>query len=1253
MTEIIINIIEQPKPIKFTNKEENITLNYNFVIDLLNNDAVKINKKHIEFIGYLNQENSYQLIKVETPDIHIKKAKKLEFLIKLFQREKIDPSIEEIINKSNNIGSSIDMEISELKQQNFDMCKNSSNNLSLNLNESSSNNLSLESLNNSNNKKNKNKNVNKNNANIDIFVLTSNPLYSKKENVELRSINDFVFITNSVCQVVSNSKLYITSQFLTLTENNLIYAITKKPKILHLICKSTYQKISPYSVELLFEKEDLDVACITQSILAKKLSLYADDIKDITLFISTPLAQDVFNMFTVDQKFNFKDIIIQPTTVANIKYIAEFNRKLYINLLEKQPLYVAFKNAKCIKVENYQFCCCYHTHDLSCTFRKNLWNEIFKKNEEEDEILNSIQLGENKEKKNNKESKDKHNSDLNILLPHFYHLRYKCNCSNKYSNGIYNFCYHEKNKCYNNIYNNAYKKENNLCCCKKLIKNLKHNLDDFFQIQIRSSGHKNAIFEENIYDEYNKPVIIYRDLIANYEKMKFLVGWNKIFFNIFEIVALKSEAKEKIYNFYGKQYDPTEIDNIISILKEFMKERVSYLKDNDNYKKDFKDELFNQDLSLIKNDIDTEPKINKLSAKNNNKNKDILKFSKLSSSTNVYTQKSATQLHFYFNSTPSYKVLSQENYDLDINSNQIYIINALKFTNWKKFIDSNNDFSKAIIIIFNLTKIKNENFVYFKEEQIRDTPLNSLDDNDNKVENQIHKIEKNSKEDYELLFKKKQQNLEKEELEKISDFVYDKKNSLKFFEILYLFNCVNSGLFLFEFENLFVSDKEAEKIRDLYVEKKILKEEREQTAKKQPYTKYIKNKNVFNKIYISNNISYEAKQIILDKLFLFYAQKFRALIKKIKKERALHVLQNIVVNEKGYKPNEYLFSFSAIQSLGIWLPLNNPKKFEDNYEYTLYNLYGYFEHLNRNFNDIFLEENIQICYKNKAIWENVRDSFEDISITLLTLHKAFNTKSISNMISKMLLFFESNKYNFSLLSILRLKLFDRMHRIYDKDNKDAKSEFIKELENYRTAFRDIKNYEGELETLFAKMVVNKEEGWKVLRNIYENEIKDILNLLRKDETKKIFCDLFDSKIKYKLIKYKIKKKASNDDDLNELKRIYKVFYKNGFQFHAVKILLLNAFYFYNKMKDKKNLKYDQKKYISFINFAYLICTIDKYSDYVQKKANEKYELSLCIKINNERHEELKNSISEIFKEFDTKFSYDDRVYFWYEKRNNN
>ncbi len=41
MTEIIINIIEQPKPIKFTNKEENITLNYNFVIDLLNNDAVK------------------------------------------------------------------------------------------------------------------------------------------------------------------------------------------------------------------------------------------------------------------------------------------------------------------------------------------------------------------------------------------------------------------------------------------------------------------------------------------------------------------------------------------------------------------------------------------------------------------------------------------------------------------------------------------------------------------------------------------------------------------------------------------------------------------------------------------------------------------------------------------------------------------------------------------------------------------------------------------------------------------------------------------------------------------------------------------------------------------------------------------------------------------------------------------------------------------------------------------------------------
>lgn len=42
--------------------------------------------------------------------------------------------------------------------------------------------------------------------------------------------------------------------------------------------------------------------------------------------------------------------------------------------------------------------------------------------------------------------------------------------------------------------------------------------------------------------------------------MKIKIGLNKVFYNVFELVTSKNE---KIFNFYGNQYNAFEIDNII------------------------------------------------------------------------------------------------------------------------------------------------------------------------------------------------------------------------------------------------------------------------------------------------------------------------------------------------------------------------------------------------------------------------------------------------------------------------------------------------------------------------------------------------------------------------------------------------------------------------------------------------------------------------------------------------------------------
>ena len=274
-------------------------------------------------------------------------------------------------------------------------------------------------------------------SNIHIAVLTSNPLINVKTNQELKSINDFNMITKSIYETIKDKS--IIAKFLPLTINNLKEVINEKPKIIHLVCKSTYiiddinleGKFSYNYVNLILEenqyfemreirKKDLD------NIFKKNL------IENTLLIISTQLAEDVYEMM---KNYEFKNILIQYTTIANSSYIENFNKKFYHNIfsgVNNSFIYECFDNARksldldySIKGKkddqeerqniNYQFCCCRHKHKIDCTLFTNLEHELY----------------------------------IGGKMPHFSHLRYK---GENYKKCCCNDICEKKDIFYHNLY---------------------------------------------------------------------------------------------------------------------------------------------------------------------------------------------------------------------------------------------------------------------------------------------------------------------------------------------------------------------------------------------------------------------------------------------------------------------------------------------------------------------------------------------------------------------------------------------------------------------------------------------------------------------------------------------------------------------------------------------------------------------------------------------------------------------------------
>ena len=266
---------------------------------------------------------------------------------------------------------------------------------------------------------------------LNLVVLTANPLMHGEK--ELRIMNEFNIITSKIHKLFEEEDYLKYTEFLPLTFNNLSNFISneqKRPAILHLICQSIYiipeeekDRISSENSEdytnLIFEDdinyynlEFIDKKKLENGIFNYELNpKLKENVSKIILIISTPLANDVYNIF---KNFGFKNIIIQHTTLADANFIADFNFMFYKDIIThlSQKINNIYEDAQsCDKdcANPPTFCCCFHKHKTTCDFFKNLKNELYN----------------SKENKKLKEFKE--------LTPHLYHL--------------YPDCYQNKTKC--------------------------------------------------------------------------------------------------------------------------------------------------------------------------------------------------------------------------------------------------------------------------------------------------------------------------------------------------------------------------------------------------------------------------------------------------------------------------------------------------------------------------------------------------------------------------------------------------------------------------------------------------------------------------------------------------------------------------------------------------------------------------------------------------------------------------------------
>ena len=1183
----------------------------------------EIQKNEVEFIKYLNTEyNAWDPID-NNEKIKLNKEKGVKLLIKIkrkVQNERQNKKKEELFGKMQIIDKKINEILLNENEKNNAMKKEDS---SMNIQNIKSN----RSLSISDTPENETINdinfINSEMDLVDIIVLTGNPLIDKTEDYikELRTVNDFNFVTYLIHKVILDCNKQINTKFLPLTLTNFNKAILLRPKILHLICKSTYlsninknemdkniineeEIFSPY---LLFENEKCEMERINGESFKKIIEAKGGKglLKNISLLISTPLAQDIFEMV---KPYPFKNIIVQHINYANVPFIAELNEQFYENIIEQdKSIEESFNIAKSInisknKISNYQSCCCFHSHLNKCEFKSHLSNELY------------IESG-------------KQNLVDIFCIPHFYHLRYMCTCKQD------NFCIH-KNKCDNYKYsfkNLLVKDKKHLICCEK--ENILHNLNNIFFWKFSKEKESYGLFSN--YQTNNFGTIDQAEFVPNYDKMDLIVGRNKIIYNIFELL---NDNSFEIINIYGHQYveSISMIDNFIDIIIEFLKERIPYI---------ISDLKLNLNNDSSDNSLDKP--ISSSSLLYNKSNSD--------SQNNINMQKteSAPLLKDIYNNNPTFEKIVirkdfQENNITIINqiandnNKKIYFINAVNIK--KKYIQEKlkrREFFKKQIIVFTEDKLEKIN-----EKSIKHIQLNNLTENDYRIKLQRQKIT-SFKDNYDIkvrneMIKNSSKFIEEDIFNNVTVYKdYQKANFI--YEILFLFNCSMCGHFLSELTSIF--GNKANEVKEIlekkYVPKNIIKRiekvEGEKGGKKEHIIyHYVRKNPVFKNYYEvrKNNITDTVKRRVFQKLFQFYSLVFRLIIKESKKKiYQLKERGQLKLNKK-YKPLDSLTTFSAIQELGMWKCFEKKSQDED---LIISDIVGYFNHLLRNFKCIFKNDNIILCFKDKETWEKVSNDIEDISITLPTCLKMFSIEKDENIITMLKEELKQlDRYSHS--SLARIELFDSMSFEFKNHN-------IKNIENLNEIEKKFLEYgykQGILETLFAKCFVKYRES-QDYKEFDDDKLKNELKDFEDDkhycmENKDIFITLFRSKIKYLYYKFKIKSSTLSEEDLLDLKELLKEFKNKAKILYAIKVCFLFSEWYLKKYKlglrdGKTECTKEKESFMKYINFARYISNCENSEDvkrkYTQEILENKYKLTnINLKVSEEMNNKMKNLCNE-------------------------
>ena len=632
------------------------------------------------------------------------------------------------------------------------------------------------------NKKNKNNKIINYDTELDLCVLTANPLFDNNSNKELKSINDFNNITQKILNVVRNSTKLIFAEFYPLTKQYLKKIIFDKPKIIHLICKSTYilpkeigDNFKSYNyVNLLFEDDNF---FSLKKINKKELDDIFDKdvkikeiIKNIILVISTQLSEDVYKMV---KNYGFKNVFVQHTTVADSTYISEFNEQFYKNIIMSNNdhcgQYYYSENIDNINLteESYQFCCCFHEHESNCEFMKHLNNDLY---------INEIENNKNEIKVN--KNKDDKKDGIKFIFPlsHFSHLFYKCKCKRNE--------YLKESKC---LENNEYidKKESSLCCCfnKKYRTIKKKKINDkpkkHFKIDIFFNDFKekqNVIKLGNGIDTFGK---IKNDIIPQYDTMKFIVGRNKIIYTLYKKI---SESDRKLLiNVYSNGKQNYELQNLPYIIKEYFQERIHLLFNQNNKQNVEINNISNKNLHL--QDIDDKNEENLAVNRSKSAPIEIMK----------YNQKN-------FN----YEIKVENIKDFNVSrmkDNTIYFIISFDNKNLREKINEIiREQLRYKIIFFTEKKIDEE----FNKLNIESLEMRPLSEEEYNIKYQTEKIKK-SKEDFKLFIS--EEKIRNDNDDNLILIKNNNESTIKY-ELLFFFSNIKSEIYEIELKLIYFNNTE-------------------------------------------------------------------------------------------------------------------------------------------------------------------------------------------------------------------------------------------------------------------------------------------------------------------------------------------------------------------------------------------------------------------------------------------------------------